>query len=157
MPRNILLAAHLPAPPSRLYDMYHDAGLHAEFTGMPVKMDPRPGGAFSAFGGAISGTTLHVEPKRVIVQRWRASHWPKRAVDSILVLSFWEQDGEGRVELAHINVADEDFTGVSQGWEKYYWTPWREYLERAASAKTASPRRAKATAGRGRGRGGGMA
>jgi hypothetical protein len=28
-----------------------------------------------------------------------------------------------------VNVADHDFAGVSQGWEKYYWTPWLEYLQ----------------------------
>ena len=28
------------------------------------------------------------------------------------------------------SIADEDFAGISHGWEKYYWTPWREYLER---------------------------
>ena len=33
-----------------------------------------------------------------------------------------------RIELAHINVADGDFAGVSHGWEKYYWTPLRSYL-----------------------------
>ena len=22
------------------------------------------------------------------------------------------------------------FTGVSAGWSRYYWTPWREYLSR---------------------------
>jgi len=31
--------------------------------------------------------------------------------------------------LVHVNVADDDFAGVSQGWQDYYWEPWREYLE----------------------------
>jgi hypothetical protein len=30
----------------------------------------------------------------------------------------------------HLNVPDEDFAGVSQGWEKYYWGPWRDYLHK---------------------------
>ena len=69
MPRTIQLAAVLPAPPERLFDMYLDPKEHAAFTG-------------------------------------------------------------GGIELVHVNVADHDFAGVSQGWEKYYWTPWRKYLER---------------------------
>jgi hypothetical protein len=38
-----------------------------------------------------------------------------------------EKEG-ARIELAQINVSDNDFAGVSHGWEKYYWTPWRAYL-----------------------------
>ncbi len=35
MPRTIILAVWLPAPPARLYEMYIDPELHAAFTGMP--------------------------------------------------------------------------------------------------------------------------
>ena len=40
--------------------------------------------------------------------------------------------GGGRIELTHVNVADSDFAGVSEGWSKYYWTPWRAYLTRTS-------------------------
>ena len=54
---------------------------------------------------------------------------PKKLdIDSVLVLSFWPENDWARIELAQINVAANDFAGVSQGWEKYYWTPWRAYL-----------------------------
>jgi hypothetical protein len=62
------------------------------------------------------------------VQTWRSANWGASAIDSVLVLSFWPQVDGGRVELVHVNVADDDFAGVSHGWEKYYWTPWRTYL-----------------------------
>jgi hypothetical protein len=29
-----------------------------------------------------------------------------------------------------VGVAEGDFAGVSEGWSKYYWVPWREYLTR---------------------------
>jgi hypothetical protein len=47
---------------------------------------------------------------------------------AVLTLSFWPQEDGGRIELVHVNVHDDDFAGVSQGWEKYYWTPWRTFL-----------------------------
>ncbi len=128
MPRNIVLAATLPAPPERLYDMYLDAEAHAAFTGAPVRIEPRAGAPFSAFDGMLSGTILHVEPKRLIVQTWKSGNWPEGAVDSVLTITFWPQGDEARIELVHANVPDVDFAGVSQGWEKYYWTPWRAYL-----------------------------
>jgi hypothetical protein len=46
------------------------------------------------------------------------------------VLSFVPDGDRGRIELTQINVVDADFAGVSQGWEKFYWAPWRAYLAR---------------------------
>jgi activator of HSP90 ATPase len=128
MARNVVIAASLPAAPERLYDMYLDSKTHAAFTGSPVTIGARAGAAFRAFDGALTGTILQVEPKRLIVQTWRSTSWPPEAIDSVLVLSFWPHADGGRIELVHINVPEEDFAGVSHGWEKYYWTPWRAYL-----------------------------
>lgn len=130
MPRNVEIAATLPAPPDRLFDMYLNADAHAAFTGHEVSIEPRAGAPFSAFDGVLSGTILQVEPKRLIVQSWRSPNWPDGAIDSTLVLSFWsEGDDSGRIELMHINVPENDFAGVSRGWEQYYFTPWRTHLE----------------------------
>jgi len=128
MPKSVIIAASLPATPERLFDMYLDPVAHAAFTGLPVTIGMRPGTPFLAFDGQLSGTMLHVEPKRLIVQTWRSVNWSASAIDSVLVLSFWPEEGGGRIELSHVNVADEDFAGVSHGWEKYYWTPWRAWL-----------------------------
>jgi len=129
MPKTLITAASLPAAPERLFDMYLDPREHAAFTGLPVTIGAEAGDAFRAFEGAIWGTILHTEPKRLIVQTWRSVNFPAGTVDSILILSFYPQDGGGRIELTQVNIADEDFAGVSQGWEKHYWTPWRNYLE----------------------------
>ena len=77
----------------------------------------------------LTGKLLHIEPKRVIVQTWRSTNFPADALDSVLVLSFWPEAGGARIELVQVNVPEEDFAGVSQGWEKFYWTPWKAYLE----------------------------
>lgn len=129
MPKTIIQAAILPAPPDRLFDMYLDPVAHGSFTGAPVVIGSQPGAPFTAFDGGISGTILQVVPKRLIVQSWRASHWAGEDIDSTLILTFWPDEDGGRIELVHVNVADDDFAGVSQGWQDYYWTPWREYLE----------------------------
>jgi activator of HSP90 ATPase len=128
MPRNLITAATLPATPERLYDMYVDAKLHSAFTGSPVTIEARAGAPFRAFDGALTGTILHVEPKKMVVQAWRSMNFPADAIDSILILTFWPQGKEARIELNHINVPESDFAGISHGWEKFYWTPWRAYL-----------------------------
>ena len=131
MPRNVVLAASFVASAERLFEMYLDARVHSAFTGAPAVIEARAGGNFRAFDGILTGTILHVEPKRLIVQTWRSRNWPAGAVDSVIVLSFWPQPEGARIELVHVNVPDEDFAGVSQGWEKYYWAPWRAYLASA--------------------------
>jgi activator of HSP90 ATPase len=128
MPTNIIMAASLPASPDKLFDIYLDPVAHAEFTGLPVTIEPRAGGVFRAFDGMISGTILHVEPKSLIVQTWRSANWPLTAMNSVLTLSFWSEKDGARIELVQVNVPEEDFAGVSQGWERYYWTPWHNYL-----------------------------
>jgi activator of HSP90 ATPase len=134
MPRTIILAASLPATPDKLFDMYLDAEAHAAFTGLRVILEPHRGGVFEAFDGMLSGTILHLEPKTLIVQTWRSGNWPLTAMDSVLMLSFWPAEDGARIELVHVNVPEEDFAGVSQGWEKYYWTPWHDYLIGKSSA-----------------------
>jgi uncharacterized protein YndB with AHSA1/START domain len=130
MSRTISLAVDLPASPSRLYQMYLDPKLHAAFTGSAVKIAARTGARFEAFGGAISGTILKIVPNRLIIQAWRSTHFGKRDLDSILVLAFKPQGKKGgRIELTQVNVAERDFAGVSEGWWKYYFLPWRAYLE----------------------------
>ena len=118
----------LPAGPESLYTMYLDPKIHAAITGMPVKISAKPGAAFSAFGGAISGTTIAAIPHRLIVQSWRSTHFAKKDPDSILILAFSSAGDQGRIDLVHVNVADADAEGVRKGWKKFYWTPWKKYL-----------------------------
>lgn len=129
MTRTIQLAASLPASPERLFEMYLDPREHAAFTGSPVTISPEAGAEFRAFEGVLTGTILQVVPKRLIVQSWRSPNWTDNDVDSTLILTFLPEGDGGWIELTHVNVVDSDFAGVSHGWEKYYWTPWREYLE----------------------------
>jgi uncharacterized protein YndB with AHSA1/START domain len=130
MPRTMSLAVELPASAARLYGMYLDPKQHAAFTGAPVKIAARPGAPFAAFGGALSGIILQVVPNRLIVQSWRSTQFAKQDLDSTLVLSFWPKGRGAQIELTHVNIADSDFAGVSEGWSKYYWLPWRAYLAR---------------------------
>lgn len=113
--------------------MYLDPVEHASFTGSPVTISAEAGAPFRAFGDVLSGTILQVVPKRLIVQSWRSPHWGPTDIDSTLILSFWPEKDGGRIELVQVNVVDDDFAGVSHGWEKFYWTPWRAYLTRSAN------------------------
>ena len=137
MPRTIHMAVFLPAPPEKLFDMYLDPKFHAAITGAPVSIGHRPGAPFRAFNGMLTGTILQVVPKRLIVQSWRAEGWKDSDIDSTLILIFCPEKKGARIELVHVNVADNDYSGVSEGWGTYYWTPWREYLKKHPAARLA--------------------
>ena len=121
----------LAAPADRLYAAYLDPTLHAAVTGAPVTIGAEPGAPFSAFGGQITGTTLSVIAPRLIVQSWRSTNFHDSDPDSTLILSFTPAGSGGRIDLIHLDVPDQDYQGVVDGRETYYWTPWRQYLAKA--------------------------
>ena len=60
------------ARPSVIFEMLMDARKHTAFTGAPAKISRKPGGAFSCYGGQLTGVTLETQKGKLIVQAWRA-------------------------------------------------------------------------------------
>jgi activator of HSP90 ATPase len=120
----------LSAPAVALYETYMDPVRHAELTGAAVVIGSEPGAAFRAFDGAITGTMLCVRPPLLVVQSWRSIHFHDTDPDSTLILAFVPQRRDGRIELVHLDVPEQDYQGVSAGWENFYWAPWRRLLSK---------------------------
>jgi activator of HSP90 ATPase len=118
----------LPARAETLFAMYMDPVRHAEITGSPVTISPAGGSPFLAFEGNLSGSMLTIVAPSLIVQSWRSTHFNDDDPDSTLILTFTPHGEEGRIDLIHLDVPDQDFQGVTDGWEAHYWTPWRRYL-----------------------------
>ena len=119
--------------PARLFNLYMDSGQHSAATHAKAFVSRKVGGKFSAFGGVITGKMLAIVPNRMIVQAWRAKHWRKADLDSILVLQFSKVESGTQIDLVHVNVPAHDHDGVKKGWVKYYWKPWRAYLAQGQS------------------------
>ena len=119
----------LPTSGERLFEMYVSADQHSAFTGSPVKIGAEPGATFSAFEGALSGTMLVSVKPTLVVQSWRSTNFTEEDPDSTLILQFKSLGKEeGQIDLVHVDVPPQDYDGVTNGWEKYYWTPWRNFL-----------------------------
>jgi len=119
----------LPASPKKLYAQYLSPRAHGAISGGKVAIGARPGAKFSAFGGALSGRTLQAIPGKLIVQAWRSTKFHKGDADSTLILRFAPAGrNRGRIDLVHVNVPTQDYEGVSKGWPKFYWKPWRKLL-----------------------------
>jgi len=116
------------ASPAHLFNLYMDSGQHSTATHAKAVVSRKVGGKFSAFDGVITGKMLAIVPNRMIVQAWRAKHWRKADLDSILVLQFSKVESGTQIDLVHVNVPAHDHDGVKEGWVRYYWKPWRAYL-----------------------------
>ena len=123
-------SVNLPAPSAALYAMYLDPATHAAITGAPVTIASRAGAPFGAFDGRLRGTMLAAVEPTLIVQSWRSVHFGDADPDSTLILTFTPAGKAGRIDLVHLDVPEQDYQGVTEGWEKFYWTPWRAYLTR---------------------------
>jgi hypothetical protein len=120
----------LPASAASLYAMYLDPAVHAEITGAPVTIGAETGAPFRAFDGTLNGAMLAVVAPVLIVQSWRSTPFHDDDPDSTLILTFTPLGEAGRIDLVHLDVPSHDYQGVTDGWELYYWAPWRRYLAR---------------------------
>jgi len=118
----------LAAPAEKLFEMYINPSAHQAITGAWVNIGDKRGSEFNAFDGALTGTILEVIKPRLIIKSWRSVNFLADDPDSTLILSFTSEGDKGRIDLVHLDVPDQDYEGVNQGWEKFYWIPWRKYL-----------------------------
>jgi activator of HSP90 ATPase len=128
MTRVIEQSVIFPCQPAELYELFLDSAKHSASTGARAKISRRPGGKWSAHGGMIGGRNLALVPNRMIVQSWRSRAFKPSDPDSILIVRFEKAPRGARLHLAHVGVPPQDHKGVTQGWPKYYWKPWKKYL-----------------------------
>jgi uncharacterized protein YndB with AHSA1/START domain len=115
-----------------LYALYMNSKKHGQVTGGPAEIGKKAGDAWTAFGKAISGKHLLVQRNKMIVQTWRAKSWGRATPDSVLVLTFADQEGGASVQVVHALVPDEALAEVKKGWNDLYWKRWKAHLKSAA-------------------------
>jgi activator of HSP90 ATPase len=96
------------------------------WTGSPAIMDDKPGTEFSLWDGDISGKNLEIEPDSKIVQEW---YFGDQEEASIVTIKLHAEGKGTSVELLHINIPDDDFDNILEGWDKYYFGPLKELVE----------------------------
>jgi activator of HSP90 ATPase len=117
----------LNAAPSRIYGALLDSKQFADFSGMPAEIDPKPGGAFTMFGGLIMGRNVELTPNVRIVQAWRPSHW-EPSVYSIVRFDLKPQGTGTLVILEHYGFPQGEYDHLYSGWTGHYFEPLRKFL-----------------------------
>jgi len=117
----------LKASRQRIYEAILDSKQFSAFSGLPANIDPKPGGAFTMFGGLIEGRNIELIPSTCIVQAWRPSHW-EPCVYSIVRFDLKPQDAATLVVLNHSSFPAGDYDHFYSGWTDHYFDPLRKFL-----------------------------
>ena len=126
--RNIEQTVTFKARPHVVYEMLMDSAEHARFTGAEASISREVGGAFTAYGGALTGTNIELAPDAKIVQSWRASDWPEGHYSTVTYL-LEEADGGTRLTFTQTGVPEHSYDDINQGWRDHYWSKMSSSLE----------------------------
>ena len=95
--------------------------------GKPVEVSSEAGGAFSAFGGHITGRHVELVPGERIVQAWRAAGWGPGQY-SIARFELVEQGSGTKVVFDHTGFPQGQAQHLAEGWKANYWEPLEKYF-----------------------------
>ncbi len=119
--------------PQRIYEALLDSKQFSAFSGgHPAEIEREAGGAFSCFGGVITGRNIELVPNRRIVQAWRVKMWPE-GVYSIVTFDLQAQGSGTRLTMEHKGFPEDMRAHLSGempdgGWSRQYLEPLRKYL-----------------------------
>ena len=122
------LATVLPATPESIYAAWLSSAGHSAMTGAQAHVDGRVGGAYDAWDGYITGTTLALEPDHRIVQSWRTLEFGPDHADSHVDVQLDAEGGGTRLTLRHSNVPSDQRGYEEGGWLESYFEPMRVFF-----------------------------
>lgn len=114
------------APPEDVYRALTTEITIRLWTGDEVMLDPREGGEFSMWDGAITGKFTHLHPYKKIVQQW---YFGDQEEDSIVTIKLHEHKKGTSFELEHTHIPDEAFDDIVAGWNDTYMASLIEFYE----------------------------
>lgn len=116
----------VPASPEEIYKALTTEITIRLWTGDAVEIDPREGGEFSMWDGTITGKFIQLEPFNKIVQQW---YFGEQEDASIVTIKLHEDKRGTSLELRHINIPDEAFEDIIEGWNNTYMASLIEFYE----------------------------
>jgi uncharacterized protein YndB with AHSA1/START domain len=130
MNKTIRHTVTIRAAPRQVFGALLSEKKHAKFTGEPATISRRVGGAFTCYGGHLSGINLEIVPSKRIVQAWRAKGWPPGAHSIASFSLSRKKGGRTRISFTHVGVPASRFKDINEGWKTFYWKPLKAYLEK---------------------------
>ncbi len=96
------------------------------WSGYKAEMSTEAGTEFSLWEGDIVGKNIEFETNKKVVQQWYFGDQPE---ESIVTIKIFEDKNACQVELKHINIPEEEFDDICEGWTEYYLGAIKEFFE----------------------------
>jgi activator of HSP90 ATPase len=93
----------------------------------PAEISKEVGGAFSLFGGFITGRHIELLPNVRVVQAWRAGDWPP-GIYSIAKFELVKQRSACKIVFDHTGFPKGAAESLASGWKAHYWEPLAKVL-----------------------------
>ena len=95
--------------------------------GKPAEISRQAGGAFSLFGGYVTGRHIELVPNVRIVQAWHAGSWDP-GVYSIARFEIKEEGSGSKLVFDHTGFPGAQGQHLLEGWNGNYWEPMKKVL-----------------------------
>jgi activator of HSP90 ATPase len=95
--------------------------------GKPAEISREAGGAFSLFGGYLTGRQIELVPNERIIQAWRAGSWDPGSY-SIAKFVLVEQGSGTKIVFDHTGFPKGQAEHLAEGWKGNYWEPLEKFL-----------------------------
>ncbi len=116
----------IAAPPEEVYLALTNPNTIHLWTGEFAEMIPLAGTEFSLWEGSITGRNIEFIENKVIVQQW---YFGDEKEESIVTLKLHPHKSGTSVELKHVNIPDDAYADISEGWNQNYFGSLIEFYE----------------------------
>ncbi|WP_299989238.1 SRPBCC domain-containing protein [uncultured Pontibacter sp.] len=116
----------IPAAPEEVYVALTNPSTIQLWTGDPAEMSTEPGSEFSLFEGNIVGKNLEFEEGKMLMQEW---YFGEQTDKSIVTIKLHPHKHGTSAELRHLNIPDEDYDDIVEGWNEAYFGALIEFYE----------------------------
>jgi activator of HSP90 ATPase len=96
----------------------------------PTSISTEVGGAFTLFGGYVTGRHLDMLPNERLVQAWHAASW-KPGHFSIAAFYLTAEGGKTKLNFEHRGFPNGNGAVLAHGWYAHYWEPLAKFLAQA--------------------------
>lgn len=95
------------------------------WSGFEASFQPLADTEFSLWDGDIVGKNIEIIPGELIKQQW---YFDGQDEESIVTIKLKDAGKNTDIELLHINIPDEAFDDMKEGWNKYYFGALKKYF-----------------------------
>jgi activator of HSP90 ATPase len=113
------------ASPALVYSALTNPFTIELWSGDPAVMSTEPGSEFSLWEGSIIGKNLEFIENKLVKQQW---YFDDQEEESIVTIKIHDNDDHSSIELRHVNIPDEHYENIVEGWLEVYFASMLEFL-----------------------------